>query len=129
MMGKPFYLNAGPNMGNNLVEMNLLWSENFSLSPAQDQAIFILFLLSYDWLVTLTSAHHQSLPPPGAPRFFFSSLISLSRAIAMMDIAIGILFISLGPGNGLGPPPHSGTDTEDNMKNVLRAKSSGRGLK
>lgn len=49
-------------------------------------------LLSYDWLLTVTSAYHQSLPPPGAP--VFPPVISLWRDDAMMDITIGILFIS-----------------------------------
>lgn len=69
-------------------------------------------LLSYDWLVTLTSAHHQSLPPPpGAPPLppppppgthSTSStlpLISLSRAAAMMDTAGG--WCGGGGGGGL----------------------------
>lgn len=47
----------------------------------------------------------------------------------MMDITIGISFISSGASNGVGPPPHSGTETKDNIKNVLRAKRRGRGLK
>lgn len=37
-------------------------------------ACFVSALLSRDWLLTLTSAHHQSLPPPGAAAFSFLSL-------------------------------------------------------
>lgn len=58
------------------------------------------------------------------PRAFSppSLLISLSRASAMMDVTVGMFFISLGAGNGLGPPPHSGIETKSNIKNVLGAK-------
>lgn len=40
----------------------------------------------------------------------------------MMDITVGMFFISSGAGNGLGPPPHSGIETKANVKNVLAAK-------
>lgn len=39
----------------------------------------------------------------------------------MMDITVGMFFISLGAGNGLGPPPHSGIKTKVKIKNVLAA--------
>lgn len=105
--------------------MNPFYPDNFSFSPAHAWACLVSALLSDDWLVTLTSAHHQSLPPPGTPGFFFflpSLLISLSRASTMMDITVGMFFISSGAGNGLGPPPHSGIETKSNIKNVLGAK-------
>lgn len=58
------------------------------------------------------------------PEVFFPPLllISLSRATAMMDITVGMFFISSGAGNGLGPPPHSGIKTKAKIKNVLAAK-------
>lgn len=39
----------------------------------------------------------------------------------MMDITVGMFFISLGAGNGMGPPSHSGIETKSNIKNVLGA--------
>lgn len=105
--------------------MNPFGPNSFSFSAAHAQACFVFALLSDDWLVTLTSAHHQSLPPPGTPGFFFLPpllLISLSRATAMMDITVGMFFISSGAGNGLGPPPHSGIKTKEKIKNALGAK-------
>lgn len=39
----------------------------------------------------------------------------------MMDITVGMFFISSGAGNGLGPPSHSGIETKSNIKNVLGA--------
>lgn len=58
------------------------------------------------------------------PQIFFPSLllISLSRASAMMDITVGMFFISSGAGNGLGPPSHSGIKTKAKIKNVPGAK-------
>lgn len=84
------------------------------------------FCLIERWL-----AGHIDLSPSSItatsryPRFFFPPpllLVSLSRATAMMDITVGMFFISLGAGNGLGPPPHSGIETKVKIKNVLGAK-------
>lgn len=45
----------------------------------------------------------------------------------MMDITVGMFFISSGAGNGLGPPSHSGIETKSNIKNVLGGRrGSGR---
>lgn len=44
----------------------------------------------------------------------------------MMDITIGISFISLGAGNGVGPPPHSGTETQDT---ITEHSGEGKGVK
>lgn len=68
--------------------------------------------------------NHCRLQVPQVFFFFFPPLllISLSRATAMMDITVGMFFISSGAGNGLGPPPHSGIKTKEKIKNALGAK-------
>lgn len=101
-------------------------------------------LLSCDWLVTLTSTHHQSLPPPppGAPAPHLPSpppdthstsstlpLISLLKADAMMDTAWEGArggyrsSLQVAPVNGAGPPPPP--RTKRCHKRCVKSRGSG----
>lgn len=100
-------------------------------------------LLSRDWLVTLTSAHHPSpLPPPGAPPLPhpahtppppLRSLISLPWADARMGCR-GVQecggyrsSLQVAPVNGAGPPPPP-PSKKDIRRAALRAeRGAGRG--